>query len=340
MDFLRVEDDYRQAWDTFVGTTAPDGGLLHSWGWGDFQKALGKKVIRLVGQDGTGRIRAAALLIKNELPFEYHYWYCPRGPVAGQLTDNEWSRLFAEIKSIGREEKSFLVRLDPAWLVGNQRVLVENNFRKAEAEIQSKCSFVVDLAQGTEALLAGMKEKTRYNISLSQRRGVTVMPSTEQSDIEYFWQLTKQTAKRDGFVSHAKEHYIKLFEALSTAGSGELLLARYEDKIVGAGLIGYSGEVATYLHGASSNLYRNVMAPYALQWRAIERAIERGMKWYDLGGVNGTTFTDRRWEGITRFKTGFAAEGAPREYVGCYEYVVNPVIFAVYSFIKQIRSSR
>jgi len=135
MQIIQVGDEYKQHWNNFIKTNAPDGGLLQSWEWGDFQKSLDNRAFRLGLINGDKQLQAAALVIKHELPFEYNYLYCPRGPVINVLKIEDLNSLFAEIKKIGREGKSFLIRVDPAWLIGHEKRLMDVGFRKGEYEI-------------------------------------------------------------------------------------------------------------------------------------------------------------------------------------------------------------
>lgn len=337
MEIIQVGDELKEHWDSFVKTNAADGGLLQSWQWADFQKSLGNSIFRLGVINGEGQLQAAASIVKHELPFEYNYLYCPRGPVINVLKLEDLNSLFAEIKKIAKEEKSFLIRVDPPWLIGNEKRLVDASFRKGEYEIQPKCSFVIDITKNEQELLATMKQKTRYNIGLAQRKEVKVRSSSEAADIESFWQLTKQTSSRDGFTPHPKEHYKKMFDILSQNGTVKLFLAEYDNKIIAANMMSFFGKVCTYLHGASANMYRDIMAPHLLQWEAILEAKKLGFQFYDFGGVNGETFNNPKWEGVTRFKTGFSTEVKPDEYVGNFDLVLSPAIFAAYKFVKQIR---
>ncbi|MFA6382173.1 MAG: peptidoglycan bridge formation glycyltransferase FemA/FemB family protein [Candidatus Buchananbacteria bacterium] len=337
MQIVQVGDELKQHWDSFIKTNATDGGLLQSWLWGDFQKALDNHIIRLGVIDDEGQLQAAALLIKHDLPFEYNYLYCPRGPVINVLKIDDLDSLFAEIKKIAREEKSFLIRVDPPWILGHEKRLTDVGFRKGEYEIQPKCNAIIDLAKSEDQLLVDMKPKTRYNIGLAQRHKVNIRISTEISDIESFWQLIKQTSSRDGFQPHTKEHYKKMFEVLAAENLVKLFIAEYDNKVIAANIVSFFGKYCTYLHGASSDLYREVMAPYLLQWEAISAAKKQGCSFYDFGGVNGQTYNNAKWQGITRFKTSFSQSTAPKEYVGSFDLVTNPVIFSIYKFVKQIR---
>ncbi len=337
MQIIQVPDELKEHWDSFVKSNAADGGLLQSWSWGDFQKALDNKISRWASVNDEGEFQAAMLVVKYELPFEYNYLYCPRGPVIRAIEPQDLNSLFAEIKNIAKEEKSFMLRVDPPWAIGNEKLLTEINFRKGEYEIQPKCSFIIDITKPDPELLSAMKPKTRYNIGLSQKKGVNLKISSEAADMECFWQLAKQTAKRDDFKPHPKEHYKKMFEVLGKDGLIKLFMAEFGGKVIAANLVSFFGNTATYLHGASSNMYREVMAPYFLQWQAILEAKRLGLKYYDFGGVNGKSYVNKRWEGITRFKTGFAQQTLPKEYVGSFEVVLNPFVFATYKFVKQIR---
>lgn len=337
MQIIQVSEELKEHWDNFIKTNTADGGLLQAWLWGDFQKFLDNKVYRLAVVNGEGQFQAVILVVKHELPFEYNYLYCPRGPVIKEIEPQALESLFAEIKKIAREDKSFMVRIDPPWAIGHEQRLINFGFRKSEYEVQPKCNLIIDITKNEEELLAQMKQKTRYNIGLAQKKGVKVQICQEICDLESFWQLTKQTAKRDGFHPHSKEHYKKMFEILSKDGTLKLFLAEYRNKIIAANLISFFGGVGTYLHGASADLYREVMATYLLQWHSILEAKKLGFKYYDFGGVNGRTYHNEKWEGITRFKTSFAPEVSAKEYIGGFEFILNPVVFAAYKFVKQIR---
>lgn len=337
MQIIQVGDEFKEHWDNFVKTNAPDGGLLQSWEWGNFQKTLDNRVFRLGVINGDGKLQAAALIIEHDLPFEYNYLYCPRGPVINTLKISDLNSLFAEIKSIAREKKSFLFRIDPPWVLGNEKMITDSGLRKGENEIQPKCNFIIDITKTEEELLAFMKPKTRYNIGLAERKGVKIRISDDVLDAESFWQLVKQTAGRDGFHPHSKEHYKKMFETFNKQQIIRFFIAEYDGKIIAMNMVSFFGNVCTYLHGASANMYREIMSPYYLQWQTILEAKKMGYKFYDFGGVNGETFFNEKWKGITRFKTGFSSNTKPREYVGCFELVLNPVIFSMYKFVKQIR---
>jgi lipid II:glycine glycyltransferase (peptidoglycan interpeptide bridge formation enzyme) len=159
-----------------------------------------------------------------------------------------------------------------------------------------------------------MKQKTRYNIRLAEKKGVIVRP---WDDLESFHKMMLLTGGRDGFGVHAREYYQRAYELLHPKQMGELLLAEYEGKFLAALFVASYGKRAYYLYGASTDEERNRMPTYLLQWEAMKWAKARGCEEYDLWGVpdeeeptleaNFETRHDGLW-GVYRFKRGFGGE--------------------------------
>src|SRR5262249_10821960 len=149
-------------------------------------------------------------------------------------------------------------------------------FRRNRYATHPRRAWVLDIRPGEEELLAGMKEKWRYNIRLAGRKGVTVREGTSPEDVDTFYALYEETASRDGFYIHPKEHYAAILRLYGTRDAGVLLLAEYEGTPI-AGLIAVKcGPVTTYMFGASSNLHRNRMPNHLVQWTAIRWAKAHG----------------------------------------------------------------
>ena len=84
------------------------------------------------------------------------------------------------------------------------------------------------------------------------------------------------------------------------------------------------------MHGASSDEFRNLMAPYILQWKVIGEAKNRGFKYYDFCGVD-----ENKWPGVTRFKKGFGGEA--HSFLGAFDYIINRNFYLFYMIIRKIR---
>ncbi|MBL7154992.1 MAG: peptidoglycan bridge formation glycyltransferase FemA/FemB family protein [Candidatus Portnoybacteria bacterium] len=309
-----VSDNQKEEWDQFVIQNS--GSFLQSWPWGEFQESLGRQIWRLETEG------LKALLIKHNLPLGKSYLYCPRGPV-GEISKDRFQRFLVEVKKIAQQEKSIFFKIEPQ----NNFQFSIFNFQISNKEIQPSKILILDITKPEEELLSRMHPKTRYNIRLAQKKGVTVEQSSEK--IDDFLRLSKETAKRDKFHLHPQKYYQKMLEVLGQEGMVKLFLAKYQNQIVAANLVCFFSQTAFYLHGASDYNFRQLMAPHLCQWQGICQAKKLGLKYYDFWGID-----EKKWPGVTRFKKGFA--GQEINYPGAFDLVFQPIWYKIYSLARRI----
>jgi lipid II:glycine glycyltransferase (peptidoglycan interpeptide bridge formation enzyme) len=180
------------------------------------------------------------------------------------------------------------------------------NLRKSAVDLTFADRLILDLSRTEEEILSAMKPKTRYNIRLAQRKGVKVWPASPKL-LPAFYELCRQTADRNHFQLCEYSPFAALFPADDSDPALEILflLAQHHRDILAGAIIVISGRTATYLFGASSSEKRNLMAPYALQWTAMQTARAKGCLRYDMGAVSPGKDPDHPFFGLYRFKTGF-----------------------------------
>lgn len=307
------------------------GNFLQSWEWGEFQEFLGNKIWRL-GIFEKDELLGSVLLIKKILPFGFSYFYSSRVILKSEGVFNV---LLDNIKKMASAGKAIFWRFD--WVEKELPKYLAGEVKKARYDVQPKCTLILDLEKSEDDILVQMKPKTRYNIRLAMKKGVKIVISEERKDLEEFLHLNRITAERDGFRSHNDEYYRKFFDFWVKKGKLKIFLAKINNEILAANLVLFFGRRVTYLHGASSNQQRNLMAPYLLQWRQILEAKKMGYKEYDFWGIASTDLKDGKgkdWAGITRFKQGFG--GKEVNYAGTYDLVLNRFWYGVYSFVKRL----
>jgi lipid II:glycine glycyltransferase (peptidoglycan interpeptide bridge formation enzyme) len=187
-----------------------------------------------------------------------------------------------------------------------------------------------------------MKPKWRYNIGLAARKGVTVRRAGEEG-LDLFYRLLAETARRDGIAVHGVEYYRGLFELAREYGSGgalpapdlRLYLAECGGETLAAIVTLFRGNEAVYLYGASSDRMRNLMAPYALQWQAMEDAAAAGCTVYDLFGIPPNDDPGHPMAGLYRFKTGFGGRIIHRP--GSWDYACKPLGAALFHAAEYAR---
>jgi len=326
--------------------------FLQSSMWGEFKSRFGWNAFAfLIGWNNYDK--RPLLALSRRLAPGFSFVYVPWGP---QLPDNfpagdraaALAELAAKLKPLLSRNTVF-VRFDPPWFnedsadfaaVSNNEnsLLAAVGFKRAAADIQPPDTVIVDLSASCEEILSCMKAKWRYNISLAQKKGVQVDTGGE---LETFYALLKETALRDGIAIHNFDYYKTLFEICEQRNkNGEnlslrLYTAAHENDTLASIVVLFRAPFATYLYGASSNEKRNLMAPYALQWRAMRDAKEAGCLHYDLFGIPPKEDPDHPMAGLYRFKTGFGGQIIHRP--GSWDYPYKPAIYSLFNLAEALR---
>jgi lipid II:glycine glycyltransferase (peptidoglycan interpeptide bridge formation enzyme) len=195
------------------------------------------------------------------------------------------------------------------------------NLRKPNTNNLPSDTIIIDLEKDENGLFAAMKPKTRYNIRLSSRKGVSVRKAG-MDELNTWYGLYKETCLRNNVFLHDIHYFKTVLETdlmnISSFVDVELLIAEKDDIPLAAMFLVYSGHRSTYLYGASSSQMRNLMPAYAIQWSAIMRSKERGCKEYDMFGVSPSSNPAHPLYGLYRFKSGFGGRIIHR--MGCWDY--------------------
>jgi lipid II:glycine glycyltransferase (peptidoglycan interpeptide bridge formation enzyme) len=204
--------------------------------------------------------------------------------------------------------------------------------------MQPPATVVVDLSPKLEGILAAMKSKTRYNIRLAEKKGVTVREAGPE-DFDAWYALYQETSRRDRIGIHSAAYYRGLLSA-AREYPGEkpqvrLLLARHEGEILAGNICIFGTRRAIYLTGASGGRKRNMMPTYALQWEAIRMARHAGCAEYDLYGIPPKPDEGHAMHGLYQFKTGFSERIVERW--GTWDAPFLPVRFALYRAAERAR---
>jgi peptidoglycan pentaglycine glycine transferase (the first glycine) len=295
-----------ETWDRFVAAS-PSPHFQQSWAWGDLAPSLGGSALRLAALDGDTMVGAMQVFVNRLGRLRKTHLYVPRGPSVTEPSTHLLAALFDAARDAGRERGAIGIRVEPDVPADNQRwseTLTSLGFRPAYPPAQPRSSWVLDIDVDEDRLLAGMKQKTRYNVRLAARKGVEVCEGSE-ADLDDFFQLLRETARRDGFFIHSAEVYRRIFALFWRENRFSLLLARYRGEAIAAVTLMRFGPTCWYLHGASSNAHRNLMAPYLLQWEGIRWARVQGCKLYDFRAVPDLLREDQDMYGVYRFKEGF-----------------------------------
>ena len=315
-------------WNTFLAKY-PDVHILQTGEWGELKSTFGWDPVRIILDDETG-----AQILFRRLPLGLTLAYLPKPVFSHQLSVlNE--QFWIEVDAICTKRRAVFLKIElDIWNDFPLPKVERLNVRVSSHNIQPPRTILVDLSGTEEDILARMKQKTRYNIRLAAKKGVTVRP---WDNLSAFHQMMLVTGGRDRFGVHSLEYYQRVYELFHPTGMADLLVAEYEGKPLAALMVFARGNRAWYMYGASTDEERNRMPTYLLQWEAMRWARSKGVEEYDLWGVpdeNENTleaqFTGRNdglW-GVYRFKRGFGGE--LKRAAQATDRVYNPLLYNLY----------
>lgn len=325
---------------------------LQAWQWGEVKKQFGWDVHPLIWRDGEENISAAALVLQRKLsvkwlPMHLSVVYAPRGPLLDWSDNALVERVLDDLKRFAKEQGAIFLKIDPDLPLGygvpgeeeaaenpdGQHVkgfLQSNGWLFSDDQIQFRNTVEVDLQGDEEEILRRMKSKTRYNIRLAGRKGVTVRPGGV-GDIDLLYQMYAHTAVRDDFLIRNQAYYRTVWQTFFEADLAQPLIAEVDNMPVGAVVIFRFGGRAWYFYGMSLDEHREKMFNHRLQWEAMRYAKTSGCHTYDMWGApDEFNKKDPLW-GVYRFKAGFG--GRVVRSLGAWDFPIKPLVYRLYSQI-------
>lgn len=306
----------------------PQAHILQSWEWGEFKSRYGWSARRLA----WGTEAAAQILTRAALRDAVRVLYLPKGPLLDWSNLSLRARVLDDLQALARRERAILIKLDPDLPVGDDtpKELETRAWRSSPDQIQFRNTATLDLARDESEILAMMKQKTRYNIRLAERKGVRVRAGGE-ADVDWLYRMYAETSVRDGFVIRSAHYYRDAWGSFIRAGLAQPFIAEVEGESVGGLVLFKFARTAWYMYGMSRDAHREKMPNHLLQWEAMRWAKASGCDTYDFWGApDEFVESDPLW-GVWKFKEGFGAQAV--RHIGAWDYAPTPWLYNLYTSV-------
>ncbi|OGY09939.1 MAG: hypothetical protein A2782_04525 [Candidatus Blackburnbacteria bacterium RIFCSPHIGHO2_01_FULL_43_15b] len=296
---------------------------IQSWEWGDFRQEMGNTVVRM-GVFTSNKLGEGHQLTIHKIPkTSYKLAMLLRGPLPS-------TEAIQFIKEYAQKERIIFIRLEPNVTFNLEAA---RKFLRVSGAVPGRRfftpeTFVLDLTIPEEELLKSFHPKTRYNIRLAQKHGVTVTIENSEKAFEEYLQQTEGTAKRQGFFAHTARYHKLMWKHLHNLGIAHLLQAKYQGETLVSWVVFVWHDTLYYPYGASSLNYKNVMAPNLMMWEAIKFGKSQKLKLFDLWGKE-------EGRGFTRFKEGYTPKVV--EFIGTWDFIVSPTLYKIYRAAENLR---
>jgi lipid II:glycine glycyltransferase (peptidoglycan interpeptide bridge formation enzyme) len=263
-------------------------------------------------------------------------------------------RVLADLQAFAKHQGAIFVKVDPDVELGTgipgtpqavesnggqtvKSELVQRGWEFSQDQIQFRNTVLIDLSPSEDELLLRMKQKTRYNVRLAQKKGVTVRVGTTD-DLPGLYRMYAETSVRDDFLIREEGYYQTVWRIFdkpsiiprsSSTPFHEPLIAEVDGQPVAAVSLFYFAGHAIYLFGMSRDEHREKMPNHLLQWEAMRRARALGCGIYNLWGApNQFNESDDLW-GVFRFKEGLG--GYVFRSLGAWDFTPNPLLYKLYT---------
>lgn len=321
------------AWDAFV-RQQPRGHPLQLSAWGDLKSAFGWSARRVALHDEAGHIVAGAQILFRPLPLRLgRLAYIPYGAYVSEAS--QWPDLWRAIDASAKGA-AFLKWEPGLYPEATPPDIAALGFRPSPQTVQPPRTLLIDLRDDEDAILARMNQGTRRKIRKSDRNEIVYRQGTA-ADVAAFAQMMHVTGERNAFEVHEAAYYVLAYERFAPAGDAALFLAEHEGDLLGGVMAFAVNRYALNLFSASSNLKRQLMPNYGLQWAVMRWAKARGCRYYDMWGVPDedpatleAQFQERGdglW-GVYGFKRGWG--GQVIRGAGTWDRIYQPPIYAAY----------
>ena len=255
-------------WNSII-SRLPNPHFLQTYEWGQVKANYGWQPIYLVW-DEAGTMKeerllssfdfhpsAAALILKRQIlrngfAARLSILYSPKGPLLDWSNKSLRDRVFSDLQAFAKKEGAVFLKTDPDVVLGtgippNEENLIDNSgqvviselkrrgWRYSSDQIQFKNTVLIDLTLSEEELLARMKQKTRYNIRLAEKKGVSLRVGKPE-DFGMLYKMYAETSVRDGFVIRDESYYRTVWKLFmdSNEPTCEPLIAEVDGEPVAA----------------------------------------------------------------------------------------------------------
>lgn len=315
-------------WDEHL-LANPDGGNIFASYEFAMQKKLGHYRPSFIFVDDI----AITVLEKRPLP-GLKLWYLPKGP--GVTTTKEVFEILESLKPFAKKHGAFALRIEPELDISIQSTLSRHGLIKASPIIPNPSTIAMDIKPSLDKIMENLPQKGRHAIRRAERDGVEIkqVKATDEN-CKSMYELLLETAQ-DRFGIRDYHYFHTFWQNFEKVDMGQLFFAYFDGKIVAGAFATVLGKKSTYKDGASSRKRSAYGASHLLQWHVISWAKSKGATRHDLCGSPPSDKVgdpNHRHYGIGLFKTAFNKKVT--DYVGCYDFIVRPFIYRLWSSVGE-----
>jgi Acetyltransferase (GNAT) domain len=319
---LRVVRLERAQWESAVREFG-DYSYRQSWAYGvELAAKRGATSEHVAIRCGDATLGLADVRIKQMPVIGGGLAYVSGGPMVRRLggPDDALDRLDLCLEALAREfvrGRGLTLRIvAPVGLPEENEAVAKQLERAGFSLTDSGVGYhtvMLDVDRPLDELRASFHKHWRRHLNGAERNDLEWTWGTEPDRFEVVGRMSEATRARKGYeLDLDAGFYADVQRELSESDELVVGLVLKDGTPVAANITAIHGDTAVYLIGASTETGLKHKAGYMMHWRTIELLRERGVPWYDLGGIDPEANP-----GVTSFK--LRTNGADVTAAGPYE---------------------
>lgn len=178
-------------------------------------------------------------------------------------------------------------------------------FRSNGFSAKPSGTILIDLKKDIDALWLGVDERTQRYIRKMEKEGMRVFEAKSEKDIKKYHRMRVETAKRNKIRLPLLDNAMVGWRLLDSSDRIKVFLAEHNGKLISGILI--SAVNGLMFEGGSAvsdyAIDNKIRGSHFLKWHIIKWGHKKGLRMYDLSGINPEPATrTSKEEGIYQFK--------------------------------------
>ena len=318
--------DEKLEWQECLSVFNPDS-YLQMWEWGEYKSQSGWSPIRAVGYIGDDLKLMVQLLVRY-YPFGFGIVWIPGG-VIGKA--NLWAEsILDSIKELTSLHYLIIKINDMRGRSNDDESLMESvGWSRSKNPLSTGLSLQWNLDQPENIIRSNLTKNWRHNLTRSGKKKLS-FDIWDNPSVDDIFALYREMEQFKGLSQQFSYMEIKnLIEIMQD----NLVLFRCIDankQLVAIRACIIVEDKAWDVMAVTGSSARKSYASYGLFWELIKECVARGVKKYDLGGVDPS-----KNPGVWNFKKGTGAELI--QYLGEWEYSNSQILLRIVNLVLKYK---
>ena len=175
---------------------------------------------------------------------------------------------------------------------------IPKNFKEfglKEPESVNDTYFIEDIdRKNQQELYSSFRKTLRHSIKKAENEKIILEKCNNQDNLRSFYNLYLKNIQRHKTIAYP----FSFFKYFLNSSNAEIILAKYESKIIAGSIFLFYDKFIHYFLNASDYSYRNKKPTYLILWNQIKNCLQKEYKTFDLGGTGRNSqlgVFKRRW---------------------------------------------